>query len=163
MTDAKGKPIEKPLSVDEVEVLEDGIPAKVLGVDVIRPVKTTVSEPGKEIPKKEISPAAPPPEVLARMPQILYLDASLLQKQSVRKVCEMTAKTLDALLARGPLEVVLADPEPKTVLPGTAEAAPVRAALASLAKTGQGRDRLLDVRGLHPGRKFLEEQGARPR
>ena len=30
VTDAKGKPIERPLSVEDVEVLEDGIPAKVL-------------------------------------------------------------------------------------------------------------------------------------
>lgn len=33
VTDGKGKPIERPLSIEEVEVLEDGIPAKVLGVD----------------------------------------------------------------------------------------------------------------------------------
>ena len=160
VTDAKGKPIERPLSVEEIEVLEDGIPAKVLGVDVVRPMKTAGSEAGKEIPKTEVSPAAPPQEVLARMPQILYLDASLLQKQSVKKVCEMTAKNLDALLARGPLEIVLADPEPKTVLPGTADAAPVRAALASLAKTGQGRDRLLDVRAdFLPGASPIKGKG----
>ncbi len=141
-------------------MLEDGIPAKVLGVDVVRPVKTAGSEAGKEIPKTEVSPAAPPPEVLARMPQILYLDASLLQKKSVKKVCEMTAKNLDAVLARGPLEIVLADPEPKTVLPGTADSAPVRAALASLAKTGQGRDRLLDVRAdFLPGASPIKGKG----
>ncbi len=160
VTDAKGKPIERPLSVEEIEVLEDGIPAKVLGVDVVRPVKTTGSETGKEVPKTEVSPAVPPPEVLARMPQILYLDASLLQKQSVKRVCEMTAKNLDALLARGPLEIVLADPEPKTVLPGTADPAPARAALASLAKTGQGRDRLLDVRAdFLPGASPIQSKG----
>jgi hypothetical protein len=115
VTDAKGKPIERPLSVEEVEVLEDGIPAKVLGVDVVRPAKTSGAS-GKDLPRTAVSPAAPP-EVLARMPQILYLDASLLQKQSVKKVCEMTSKNLDPLLARGPLEIVLADPEPRTVLP----------------------------------------------
>jgi hypothetical protein len=160
VTDAKGKPIERPLSVEEVEVLEDGVPAKVLGVDVVRPAKTAGSEAGKEIPKTEVSPAAPPAEVLSRMPQILYLDASLLQKQSVKKVCEMTAKNLDALLARGPLEIVLADPEPKTVLPSTADPAPVRAALASLAKTAQGRDRLLDVRAdFLPGASPIKGKG----
>jgi hypothetical protein len=160
VTDAKGKPIERPLSVEEVEVLEDGIPAKVLGVDVVRPVKTAGSEAGKEIPKTEVSPAAPPAEVLARMPQILYLDASLLQKKSVKKVCEITAKSLDALLARGPIEIVLADPEPRTVLPGTADPAPVRAALASLAKTAQGRDRLLDVRAdFLPGASPIKGKG----
>ncbi|HLN57469.1 MAG TPA: hypothetical protein VK416_02855 [Thermoanaerobaculia bacterium] len=160
VTDTKGKPIEKPLSVEEVEVLEDGIPAKVLGVDVVRPVKTAGSEVGKEIPKTKASLSAPPPEVLARMPQILYLDASLLQKQSVKTVCEMTAKNLQPLLARGPLEIVLADPEPKTALPGTADPAAVRAALASLAKTGQGRDRLLDVRAdFIPGASPIKGKG----
>ena len=59
VTDTKGKPIERPLSVEEVEVLEDGIPAKVLGVDVVRPVKTARSEVGEEIPKTK-----PPPETV---------------------------------------------------------------------------------------------------
>ncbi len=158
VTDANGKPIERPLSVEEVEVLEDGIPAKVLGVDLVRPAKTAGSA-GKELSRTEVSPAAPP-EVLARMPQILYLDASLLQKQSVKKVCEMTAKNLEILLARGPLEIVLADAEPKTVLPSTADSAPVRAALASLAKMAQGRDRLLDVRAdFIPGANSIKSKG----
>jgi hypothetical protein len=39
VTDAKGKPLEKPLTIEDVEVLQDGIPAKVLGVDVVRPAK----------------------------------------------------------------------------------------------------------------------------
>jgi hypothetical protein len=102
VTDTKGE-ADRELSVEEVEMLEDGIPAKVLGVDVVRPVKTAGSDVGKEIPKTKDSLSAPPPEVLARMQQILYLDASLLQKQSVKKVCEMTAKNLEPLLARGPL------------------------------------------------------------
>lgn len=85
VTDAKGKPIERPLTVEDVEVLEDGIPAKVLGVDAVRPAKTAGSTAGKALPRTEISPAAPP-EVIARVPQILYLDASLLQKQSVMTV-----------------------------------------------------------------------------
>jgi len=64
--------------------VENEIPAKALVVDVVRPVKTAGPEAGKEVRKAEVSAAAPPPEVLARMPQIVYLDASLLQKQSVR-------------------------------------------------------------------------------
>jgi hypothetical protein len=159
VTDVKGKPLDRPLSVKEVEVLEDGIPAKVLGVDVVRPAKTAGSAAGKDLPRTEVSPAGPP-EVLARVPQILYLDASLLQKQSVKKVCEMIAKSLDPLLARGPLEIVLADPEPQTVLPSTSDASPVRAALASLAKTAHGRDRLLDVRAdFIPGANSLKSNG----
>lgn len=145
VTDAKGKPIERPLTVEDVEVLEDGIPAKVLGVDAVRPAKRAGSTAGKASLRKEVPPAAPP-EVIARVPQILYLDASLLQKQSVKKVCEMTAKNLDPLLSRGPLEIVLADPEPQTVLPSTADPGPIRGALASLAKSAYGRNRLLDVR-----------------
>src|SRR5438552_5446892 len=58
----------------------------------------------------------------------------------------MMAKNLEPLLARGPLEIVLADPEPQTVLPSAADPPPIRAALASLAKSAQGRDRILDVR-----------------
>ena len=159
VTDAKGKPLEKPLTVEDVEVLEDGIPAKVLGVDVVRPAKTAGFAAGKDLPRTEVSPEARP-EVLARVPQILYLDASLLQKQSIKKVCEMVARSLDPLLARGPLEIVLADPEPQTVLPSTADSSPLRAALASLAKTAHGRDRLLDVRAdFIPGANAIKSKG----
>ena len=159
VTDAKGKPVEKPLSVEEVEVLEDGIPAKVLGVDVVRPAKTSGSAGVKDLPSTEIIPTRPT-EVLARLPQILYLDASLLQKQSVKKVCEMTAKNLEALLARGPLEIVLADPEPKPVLASTADPAAIGAVLASLAKTAHGRDRVLDVRAdFIPGANSIKGRG----
>jgi hypothetical protein len=159
VTDAKGKPLERPLSVEDVEVREDGIPAKVLGVDVVRTARTAGSTAGKPLPRTEVSPAAPP-EVIARVPQILYLDASLLQKQSIKKVSEMMAKNLEPLLARGPLEIVLADPEPLTVLPSTADSSPVRATLASLAKSGQGRDRILDVRAdFIPGANALKSKG----
>jgi hypothetical protein len=115
VTDARGKPFERPLSAEDVEVLEDGIPAKVLGVDAVRTGRTAGAIVGKPLPRTEVSPAAQP-EVLARVPQVLYLDASLLQKQSIEKVCEMMAKNLETLLARGPLEIVLADPEPQTSL-----------------------------------------------
>jgi len=145
VTDSKGRPIEKPLSVEDVEVLEDGISAKVLGVDAVRPVKRAGPAAGNALPRTGISPAAPP-EVIARVQQVLYLDASLLQKQSVKKVCEMTARNLEALLARGPLEIVLADPEPRDVLASTADPGSIRGALASLAKSAYGRNRLLDVR-----------------
>ncbi len=160
VTEAKGKPIDKPLSVEDVEVLEDGIPARVLGVDVVRPAKTPGSPPRKALPRTEITPAAAP-EVIARVPQILYLDASLLQKQSVKKVCEMMTKNLEPLIARGPLEIVLADPEPQAVLPSTADPAVIRAALALLAKTAHGRDRLLDVRAYFiPGASSIKTTGA---
>jgi len=160
VTDAKGKPIERPLSVEDVEVLEDGIPAKVLGVDAVRPMKRSESITAKPLPRTEAAPAAPA-EVIARVPQVLYLDASLLQKQSVKKVSEMMAKNLEPLLARGPFEVVLADPEPQIVLPSTADPSPIRAALASLAKSGQGRDRILDVRAdFIPGANALKSKGA---
>lgn len=160
VTDAKGKPLERPLSVEDVEVLEDGIPAKVLGVDAVRAARTAGSTPGKPLPRTEVPPSAPP-EVLARVPQVLYLDASLLQKQSIKKVCEMMAKNLEPLLARGPLEIVLADPEPQTILPSTADSSPVRATLASLAKSAHGRDRIHDVRAeFIPNANALKSKGA---
>ena len=160
VTDAKGKPIERPLSAEDVEVLEDGIPAKVLGADAVRTGRTSGATVGKSFPRTEISPAAPP-EVLARVPQVLYLDASLLQKQSVKKVCEMMAKNLEPVLARGPLEIVLTDPEPQTVLPSTADSSPVRAALAAVAKSAQGRDRIHDLRAeFIPNANALKSKGA---
>jgi hypothetical protein len=90
-----------------------------------------------------VATAIPPVE---RVSQVLYLDASLLQKQSVKKVCEMVGKNLDPILARGPLEIVLADPEPASMLAPSSQAATVRETLASVARKAHGRDRLYDVR-----------------
>ena len=144
-TNAKGKPIERPLAEEEVVVLEDGIPAKVLAVEPVRALKgTETRRPAITLMPEAAAPAESPP--VERVFQVLYLDASLLQKQSVKKVCEMVGKNLEPILARGPMEIVLADPEPVSVLAPTVQAAAVREALASLARTSHGRDRLYDVR-----------------
>ncbi|HKF44620.1 MAG TPA: hypothetical protein VKG01_16095 [Thermoanaerobaculia bacterium] len=145
VTDEKGKPVEKPLTPEDVVVLEDGVPAKVLGVDRVRSLKGTESG-GAKPPSPSEPPAAAPNAPIERVRQVLYLDASLLRKQSVKKVCEIFAKNLDPMLARGPLEIVLADPEPRSVLASTDQAAEVRETLASLARKAYGRDRLYDVR-----------------
>jgi hypothetical protein len=146
-TDAKGKPVERPLAVEDVAVLEDGVPARILAVEPVRALKA--GETAK--PKVATAPGAPaagiaesPP--IERVSQVLYLDASLLQKQSVKKVCEMVGENLEPILARGPLEIVLADPEPASVLASSSRAAAVREALALLARKAHGRDRLYDVR-----------------
>ena len=144
-TDAKGRPIERPLTAEEVVVLEDGFPAKVLAVEPVRALKGTETRKPVITPLAEaVAPAESPP--IERFSQVLYLDASLLQKQSVKKVCEMVGKNLDPILARGQLEIVLADPEPARMLAPTAQAATLREVLASVARNAYGRDRLYDVR-----------------
>jgi hypothetical protein len=144
VTDSKGKPLSRPLAPDEVEVLLDGVPAKVLGVDSIRTpaaVRSVASPASAPTP-----PSASVSGPIETIPQILYLDASLLQNRGVKRVAEAVGKNLTSILSRGPLEIVVADPEPTVVLSSTTEARPVRAWLDEAPAKFTGRARLADVR-----------------
>ena len=140
VTDAKGRPLERPLSVEDVEVLEDGVPAKVLGVDPISPAAQPAPSAGIH---SSTEPTFSPP--VTSLPQILYVDASLLQFQSAKRIAKAMEKDLDAILARGPLEIVLADPTPKVFLASTSERGRVESALQKLEKV-PGRERIRNLR-----------------
>jgi hypothetical protein len=151
IVDSKGRAVGRPLGPGDVEVLEDGIPAQVLGVDPIRPLDPGSPSPSALAPP---SPSAPAPASarpapagpLQTLPQFLYVDTSLMRKQSVKEVAQTVEKNLEAILSRGPLEIVVADPDPKVFLARTSDASQIRGKLSELARTVSGRERMRDIR-----------------
>src|SRR5262249_58562293 len=85
--------------------------------------------------------AAPPPASAApnRIPQYLYVDTTSLQQRSVPRIAGTVEKDLDAMLANGPLEIVVADPEPKVLLASTSNEAAIRSALERLPSEAVGK------------------------
>jgi hypothetical protein len=148
VVDSKSRALGRPLGPGDVEVLEDGIPAHVLGVDTIRPPASGSPSPSAEAPAAPSGPAVSkaPAGAIQTLPQFLYVDTSLMRKQSVKEVAEAVEKDLDAILSRGPLEIVVADPDPKVFLARTSDAAQIRARLSDLARTVSGRERMKDIR-----------------
>lgn len=136
-----GKPLAAPLTAADVRVLESGRPAEVL--DVV-PVSSTGSARVAAPPLgRAPAPAAAAPKGTL---QYLYVDTATLNRRSMKLVTDAVAGHLDAILAVGPLEIVLADAAPAVYLPATSDAAAVHKALADLAANVSGKQRLLDLR-----------------
>ena len=149
VVDSKGRALGRPLGPGDVEVLEDGIPAQVLGVDTIRPLAAgspAASAALPASPSAATSPKPAPAGPIQTLPQFLYVDTSLMQKQSVKRVAETVEKNLEAILSRGPLEIVVADPDPKVFLARTSDASQIRGKLSELSRTVSGRERMRDIR-----------------
>jgi hypothetical protein len=128
-------------------VLEDGIPAQVLGVDPIRPAVRTTAPPAGQTAATVTAPTEKAPAgPIQTLPQFLYVDTSLMHKQSVKYVAEAVEKNLDAILSRGALEIVVADPDPTVFMTRTSDAADIRRKLEELSRKVSGRERMLDIR-----------------
>ena len=80
------------------------------------------------------------------MPQYLYLDTTSVRKRTVPRIAAAVDASLDAILSNGPLEIVVADPEPTVALASTSDRDRIRAALAKLPTTAVGKDRIYDAR-----------------
>ncbi|MDQ6894394.1 MAG: hypothetical protein M3167_17180 [Acidobacteriota bacterium] len=148
VVDPKGRALGRPLGPGDIEVLEDGIPAQVLGVDPIRPVGagSTPSAAAPASPPASTSTKPAPSGPIQTLPQFLYVDTSLMRKQSVKQVAETVEKNLEAILSRGLLEIVVADPDPKVFTTRTGDAAEIRRKLEELSRKVSGRERMLDIR-----------------
>ena len=146
ITDAKGKPLATPPSPRDLRVLEDGKPVEVLAVEPARR-KPAVAAPGAAAPAPE-RPKEPavPTEAPTVIPQYLYLDTTSVKVRTVPRIVKAVEASLDGILANGPLEIVVADPEPTVVLPSSTNREQVRAALAELPTTAVGKDRIYDAR-----------------
>lgn len=144
-----GKAPAAPPSAADLEVLEDGVPATVTGVDALVPPAP---------PPASAATDAPTAEVEARpLPQVLWFDLRLLRARSVKEAVAGFRKSAPRLLARGPVQIVVADPEPTVTLPPTDEARALDAALVRIGSTLVGRDRLTAHR-----RDYLDAAAARP-
>lgn len=123
--DRRDAPLREP-KAEDFAVTEEGAPRRVLGVEVGKPWRVVV-----------------------------YVDRILAGTRSVRGAAGLLAAQARELTALGPVEVVIAEPEPRPALLPTRDPAALDEALSRLLLTGDGRD---DLRLLR--QRFLDEVGA---
>jgi hypothetical protein len=143
ITDAKGKPLTAPPSPSDLRVIEDGKPAEVLAVEPTRPASAAPSPPS---PAPNGAATAPLARESTALPQYLYLDTTSLQIRSVPRIVAALDRNLESLLLIGPLEVVVADPNPTVVLPATRDATAIRTTLKTLPTAAVGKQHIYDAR-----------------
>jgi hypothetical protein len=138
-----GKPLAGPPPTDALEVRENGVPVEIVGIDAAR-----AGRPASEASPRPSAPPAmgTPPGTPEGIRQYLYLDSAFLQYRSVRRVADVFLSNLDSILANGPLEIVVADPQPRSVLSRTVDRGRVREALESLRKNFKGRELFISSR-----------------
>ena len=123
--DRQGRPL-RDLKPEDFTVTEDGAPRRVLGLETGKPWRVVV-----------------------------YVDRILSGSRSVRGAAGLLAARVRELTALGTVEIVVAEPEPRSVLPPTRDPIVLDEALSQLLLTGEGRDELRILR-----QRFLEEVGA---
>ena len=143
ITDARGKVPTAPLAPTDLRVLEDGKPVEVLAIEPVRRSAGAVAADAGAGADRPEAPAAPPAQPV---PQYLYLDTTSVRQRTVPRIAEAVESSLGAILANGPLEIVVADPEPAVMMRSTSDRETVRAALARLPSAAVGKDHLYDAR-----------------
>jgi hypothetical protein len=129
----------------DVEVLEDGQPATVIGLQPL----LTVSAPSS-------GPAAtePPGVESATLGVTVYLAPDLSTRGGFGRTLGRLRRDAQRLVALGPVGVVLANPEPRTLADGVTDAATLVKALDASSVPRLGSARLTAIR-----RRFLELMG----
>jgi VWFA-related protein len=124
--DPKGE-VPKSLKVEDLAVLEDGQPRQVV----------------------DVAPVARPWRV------VIYVDRVLASSRTLRTAAGALAQRTAELAGLGTVEVVVAEPQPRDVLPATRDLRAIDEALSRLWISGEGRD---DLRVLR--QRFRDEGGA---
>ncbi|MCM3877456.1 MAG: hypothetical protein NEA02_13705 [Thermoanaerobaculia bacterium] len=142
LTTRDGKPLSKPPSPNDIEVLEDGKKAEVFDVERLFS-KSAAPAGATTAPAAAEATAAAKPRTVR---QVVYVETTFLSTPAVKE----TARALDGLapklVANGPLEIVVADPEPRVFLAATRDVAKIRAALKTMGSSVPGRDWLASQR-----------------
>lgn len=126
VVDAKGRPVED-LSVPDLELTVDGSPQTIAdlgGASKLRPWRI-----------------------------VLYFDRVTTGTRSLRAAADALIDQLPALVALGEVELVVAEPEPRELVPPTRAVAPLEEALAQLFVTAEGRDDLRQARARFAARE----------
>ncbi len=139
------------LGPEDFEVLEDGTPMLVLGIDYPPPVAP--APPAVALGPETPAPAATPRQDRWRF--LVYVDLPLTRRRSLRRAVKTLVGQADALVALGPVEVVMANPQPRVVLPFSRDAGRLREVLGSLQESPGGHE-LVRIR-----REFLRHMDMR--
>jgi len=108
----------------------------------------TVLEDGQARAVAELAPLSRPWRVT------IYVDRVLSSSRTLRAAAGSLAERAQELAALGTVEVIVAEPEPRVVLPATRDRQAIDEALSKLWLTGEGRD---DVRVLR--QRFRDAKG----
>jgi len=146
ITDRDGKPPSPAPGAEDLQILEDGKPMRVLGVDPARPAPPAVPAAAEPLPKTPLPSSALGAPRSNGIPQHLYVDATMLDPGSVGRAAGTFEKSLDAILANGPLEIVVADPLPHQFLEASRDPQVVRRGLQDLRRAVAGKSDLRIVR-----------------
>ncbi len=92
---------------------------------------------------------------------LVYIDLALTTPSSVSQLANSLSAALDALLGLGDLEIVVADPDARTILPPTRSPELAGAALDRLATSGEGVSALAERRRLFASEREIEISRAR--
>lgn len=123
--DRRGEPLRDP-KPEDFTVIEEGVSRRVLGAETGKPWRVVV-----------------------------YVDRILSGTRSVRGAAGLLAAQVRELTALGPVEIVVAEPEPRPLLPPTRDPVALDEALSRILLTAEGRD---DLRALR--QRYLEDVGA---
>ncbi|HEX9943225.1 MAG TPA: VWA domain-containing protein [Thermoanaerobaculia bacterium] len=124
--DRKGE-VPQAIKSEDLVVLEDGQPRRIL----------------------DLAPVSPPWRI------VVYVDRVLSSSRTLRTAAGALAQRAPELAALGTVEVVVAEPQPREVLPATRDVKMIDEALSRLWLSGEGRD---DLRVLR--QRFREEAAA---
>ena len=94
---------------------------------------------------------------------LVYIDLALTTPGPVNQLANTLLEQLDALLAAGSLEIVIADPTARTILPPTQDRGLAEAALGRLATSEEARSALVERRRLFASERQIEISRARQR
>ena len=92
---------------------------------------------------------------------LVYIDFALTTPSSVHQLANSLLEQLDALLALGSLEIVVADPAARTILPPTRDLELAEAALSRLATSEEAASALVERRRLFASERQIELSRAR--
>ena len=115
---------------------------------VVQAGDLTVIEDGQPRPVSALAPLSRPWRI------VIYVDRMLTGSRTLRAAAGSLAERARELAALGTVEVIVAEPQPRVVLPATRDAQAIDEALSKLWLSGEGRD---DVRVLR--QRFRDERG----
>ena len=128
--DDEGRPV-LGLEPTDFEVLEDGEPMKVLGLDY--PPRPAATLPAvSPLDPRAVDPFDTPAVERDRWRFLIYFDMPLTRRRTLRRGIEALLDQAGELVVLGPVEVVVANPEPRVVLPFTRDGEELRRALAEV-------------------------------
>jgi len=146
LTTPDGKPLPRPPSPNDLEVVEGGREAEILDVERLFTAEAPGAPPiaAREAPP----PAAMPAPSALPVHHVIYVETTFLSTPGLRDSARALAAAAPRLAARGTVEIVVADPDPRPFLEPTRDAAAIGAALDRVGATVVARDWLAKERTL---------------